>query len=232
MSTTHKHSVLAFFDVDETLITGKSMLGLLDHHFGDTGGRGRPPAAVVRAELFALRAAGAARADLNRAFFRRLRGHRERDLMRSGRAWFEAELARGDLFHPPVRAALDRHRAARHTIVLLSGSFAACLDPIARHVAADRTVCTMPEVRRGVLTGEVDAPVIGEEKARRVRRLMHDLGAQPQDCFAYGDDAGDIDVLRAVGHATVVGDDPVLRAWALRTGRPRLPGVYAEADAA
>ncbi|MGY3337653.1 HAD superfamily hydrolase (TIGR01490 family) [Streptomyces filamentosus] len=219
--------VVAFFDVDETLITVKSMLDVLDHHFAE-----RPEAlSRVRSELFALRAAGTARADLNRAYFRRLRGTEESELARHGRAWFETALARGDLFHPPVRAALDRHRAAGHTVVLLSGSFSACLEPVARHVSADLTVCTAPSAVGGVLTGEVDVPVLGEEKAVRARRVMRELGATAQECHAYGDDAGDLPMLRSVGRPTVVGDDPTLTAWAHRLGWHRLPGVRATAAA-
>ncbi|MEU3771903.1 HAD-IB family hydrolase [Streptomyces sp. NPDC032472] len=215
---------VAFFDLDETLIRTKSMLGYLDFHWA---AEGAPPERFRRArqELLARAAAGVPREELNRAYYRHFRGCPQQRLAETGRAWFRQELARGRLFHPPALAALRRHRRAGDTTVLVSGSFAACAGPVAAALSVDRVLCTVPEVVDGVLTGEVSTPVIGEEKAVRARALMRSLAADPQDCHAYGDHASDLPLLRAVGRAVVVGDDPVLREHARRAGWQLLPGV-------
>ncbi|MCX5130367.1 HAD family phosphatase [Streptomyces sp. NBC_00347] len=215
---------IAFFDVDETLITIKSLLRFLTYHFDNDGA---DPDHAVQAKESLLRqlAAGAPREVLNRSYYRSFRGSCPQELARSGRHWFDSEVARGGLFHAPVRRRLESHRAAGRGIVLVSGSFFPCLGPIAEHVNAHQVLCTSAHTEAGVLTGEITDPVIGDEKAVRANRLMRSLGIRPIDCFAYGDDASDLPLLRAVGNPVVVGNDPVLQAWGRRYGWGALPGV-------
>jgi HAD superfamily hydrolase (TIGR01490 family) len=213
----------AFFDVDETLITGKSMMSFLAFHWARAGG---DPARLTAARE-ALRSrflSGAPRDELNRDYYRLLRGFRAADLEESGRLWFARERARG-VFHPPVRDALRRHVRAGDLTVLVSGSFAACLAPISRALGTDLLVCTTPEVVDGVLTGEItDRPMIGAAKADAARRIMAAFLLTPRECFAYGDDASDLPLLSGVGHPVVVGADPTLLSHARREHWARLPG--------
>lgn len=65
-------------------------------------------------------------------------------------------------------------------------------------------------------------------------------GVDPAACVAYGDHASDLPMLDAVGHAVVVGDDPVLialaaaRSWDVLPGRaaPEPPARVAEGNRA
>ena len=218
----------AFFDVDETLIIGKSMTGFLGFHLARLPRAQAQPLRAQAQDLVraaALGPAGPPRAELNRAYYRLFRGCGHEELERTGRAWFHARLAGGDLFHPAVARALDGHRARGRTIVLVSGSFAPCLDPIARHVGADLVICTRPHRLDGVLTGEVDAPMIGRRKALAARSTLTRLSASRSESYAYGDDASDLPLLRTVGHPVVVGEDRLLRGWAEARGWARLPGA-------
>ncbi|ARP71428.1 HAD family hydrolase [Streptomyces pluripotens] len=213
----------AFFDVDDTLITCKSMLAFLGFHWGREG---RTPARLTaaRAALDHQLRSGVPREQVNRAYYRLLRGSREADLEQSGRLWFAHENPRG-LFHPPVREALRRHHRAGDLTILLSGSFTACLAPIGQAVAADFVVCTTPETADGLLTGELtDRPMIGRAKAEAAHRIMTAFALDPADCHAYADDASDLPVLTSVGHPVVVGSDPVLTSRATQHDWPRLPG--------
>ncbi|MER6073512.1 HAD family hydrolase [Streptomyces sp. NPDC001817] len=221
LSTTDRVGA-AFFDVDETLISCKSMLSFLAFHWGREG---RAPARLTaaRAALGHQLRSGVPREQVNRAYYRLLRGSRERDLEESGRLWFARERAR-DLFHPPVREALRQHHRAGHLTILLSGSFASCLAPISRSVGADLLICTTPEATDGILTGDlVDRPMIGAAKAEAARRVMTAFGLDPADCHAYADDASDLPLLAAVGHPVVVGSDPVLASRAALDNWRRLP---------
>ncbi|MZD07181.1 HAD-IB family hydrolase [Streptomyces sp. SID5785] len=213
----------AFFDVDETLITGKSMLALLAFHWGrERGGPAR--FAAARASLGAQLRSRVPREQVNRSYYRLLRGIRAADLERSGRSWFAREEGRG-LFHPVVVDALRRHRRDGDLVVLLSGSFAACLSPIGEAVGADLVVGTVPRVVDGVLTGDLAGPpMIGQVKADTARLVMGDRGLSPARCSAYGDDASDLSLLACVGNPVVVGDDPELVAQATAQGWSRLPG--------
>jgi HAD superfamily hydrolase (TIGR01490 family) len=212
----------AFFDVDETLITVKSMFSFLEFVL-DAPDRYRQAADL----LSELAAAGVPREETNRIYYGYYCGLREADVAESGRRWFEQELATGRLFHAEVVQELVRHQADGAAIALVSGSFAACLDPIARHLGAGHVLCTVPEVVDGRYTGQVLSTVIGEGKAAAARSLMAEQGASAEDCVAYGDHASDLPLLLTVGNAGVVGDDPVLRAHASRCGWTRLPGVAA-----
>ncbi|MGW2746731.1 HAD family hydrolase [Streptomyces sp. NPDC001450] len=213
----------AFFDVDETLITCKSMLSFLDFHWGREG-RSPSRLTTARAALGHQLRSGVPREQVNRAFYRLLRGSRESDLEESGRLWFARENARG-LFHPPVREALRQHHRAGDLTILLSGSFAACLAPVGQAVGADLLVCTTPEVTDGILTGDLtDRPMIGQAKAEWAHRVMTAFALDPSDCHAYADDATDLPLLASVGHPVIVGSDPTLTTRATRENWPRLPG--------
>jgi HAD superfamily hydrolase (TIGR01490 family) len=190
----------AFFDVDDTLIRGNSMASFLRH----AGGNVPEVAAALR---------GLPRAEANRRYYRQFAGWSAARLAELGRDWFSPEL-----FSPPVLDALRAHRAAGERVFLVSGSFFACLDPIAAAVGAQRAFGTRPVVRAGVLTGEVRAPMIDEVKARVVVLVAAALGLDLARCSAYGDHESDLPMLNVVGRPVVVGENPVLRAAARRHG--------------
>lgn len=215
----------AFFDVDETLVTAKTMFSFLEFHLAAGG---RPPQAYdqARAELQGLSAQGMAREEVNRAYYRLYAGAEVATLRRQGEQWFEHQLATAPgFFHRPGVDALRRHQAAGDQIVLVSGSFFPCLEPIARHLGAHDALGTPQLTAGGRLTGEVSHPMIGPAKGRSARAWARTHGLDPAHCSAYGDHSTDLDLLRAVGHPFAVGDDPVLLAEITRTGGGHLAGV-------
>ncbi|WP_282203247.1 HAD family hydrolase [Kitasatospora fiedleri] len=211
---------MAFFDVDETLIAVKSMFSFLRFHLERRGERPETYDALV-GQLHADAAAGTPRHEINRRYYRLFAGERAAELAASGRAWFEDALrgaaeAGGSLLLAEPVAHLRAHRARGTAVVLLSGSFFACLDPVAELLGADGALGTRPIVRRGELTGEVVGPMIGGRKARAAAAAAWLRGADLDACLAYGDHASDLPLLEAVGRGLVVGADPVL-AEAART---------------
>jgi HAD superfamily hydrolase (TIGR01490 family) len=221
----------AFFDVDETLITSKSMLRLLGLHF-EALGRSQADCERALAGLRALSASGASRDDVQRAYFRLFAGHDASAVGQLGLRWFHDELARGCLFHQPVLRVLRRHAVIGDLIILVSGSFGACLDPIARYLGADGVLCSRPAVRDGRYTGTIAVPMVGSTKAAAVRAEAAARGIDLAASFAYGDHVSDLPVLSLVGNPVVVGDDRVLAAHAAEKGWARLPGVHTLTGAA
>ncbi|POM26368.1 haloacid dehalogenase-like hydrolase [Actinomadura rubteroloni] len=211
--------MIAFFDVDETLISIKSMFSFLEFHLRR---RGEPSGTFERiaASLRASAARGVPRDEINRSYYRFLAGERALALADAGRDWFDARDDR--LFNPRTVEALRRHRAAGDRIVLLSGSFFPCLDPIAAAVGADWTLGTRPLLRHGRLTGEVLVPMIGAAKGHAARAAAVVVGVPRAACTAYGDHVSDLPLLESVGRPVVVGADPVLTAHARRNGWTRL----------
>lgn len=213
---------VAFFDVDETLIAAKSMFAFLAHYLRARGEPGRTYERLA-GELHRAAAQGTPRAEINRRYYRLYTGHSAASLAAAGREWFDTALE-GLFLDEPV-SRLEAHRDAGTPVVLLSGSFFACLDPVAEHLGATWAIGTRPLLRRGALTGEVLVPMIGERKHRAANAAAGVLGTGLQKCFAYGDHASDLALLSRVGHPFVVGDDPVLRAEAERHGWPLLPAA-------
>lgn len=211
----------AFFDVDETLITAKSMFEFLRYwlaHTGDDGTGYQRAAGALRA----MSAQGHPREVVNRAYYRNYAGAPVDDVFAAGREWYAEYRTRPTAFVAAGIAALAGHRTAGDTVVLVSGSFLACLAPLAADLAADRVLCTRVVVEDGTLTGDVVEPMIGRAKASAVTATIADLGLAPENCCGYGDHESDLDMLRIVGSPSVIGSDPTLTEHARDHGWPVL----------
>lgn len=218
----------AFFDVDETLTTGKSMFDFLRFHIDDdqtpdVGQAGR------LAEMQQLADAGSAsRAEINRSYYRIYRGLPARLLRDQGLRWFDQQRRTPGFIRPAVFRALLRHRQAEHAVVLVSGSFPACLEPLQAATGARHLLSSRPLVGAdGLLTGEVEQPMIGPAKAAGIRALARQHGYSLPPSFGYGDHASDLPMLLAVGHPAVVGSDPVLDRYVARRHWLHIPTAEA-----
>ena len=90
-------------------------------------------------------------------------------------------------------------------IILLTGSLDFLIDPIATALQVDRSFAGCLEQMNGVYTGRLIPPLpYGEGKRQLMERLAQDLTLDLSLCYAYGDSPGDLEILRAVGHPTVV----------------------------
>lgn len=106
---------------------------------------------------------------------------------------------------PAAMRTIDEHRRVGHTIVLLTGSLDFLIDPISTALQVDRCFAGRLEQMNGVYTGHLVPPLpYGEGKRQLIDRLAQDLTLDLSLCYAYGDSPGDLEVLRAVGHPTVV----------------------------
>jgi HAD superfamily hydrolase (TIGR01490 family) len=208
-----KRTRAAFIDVDETLITVKSMFAFMRYWSTRSG----HDCDDVMAELHAMAAGGVDRTEINRAYYRWYAGAAWTELLVAGEAWYEDFRGDGTPFVAATLAAVAAHRAAGDAVVLVSGSFRPCLEPLARDVRADLLLCTEPVIERdGRLSGEVREPMIGRAKATAVKRAMTALGVDPTNCAAYADHLSDLDMLSLVGHPVVVAGDSRLTVHARR----------------
>jgi HAD superfamily hydrolase (TIGR01490 family) len=123
--------------------------------------------------------------------------------VRDAGARYAEQLFRGDLRAEMVER-VDWHRREGHEIVIVSASLDVYLEPLAPMLGVDHVLCT----RLGVdvddrLTGTlVGGNVRGAEKVRRLREWLGDGAAE---VWAYGDSAGDRELLEFADHAHRVG---------------------------
>ena len=88
---------------------------------------------------------------------------------------------------------IDEHRSAGDTVVVVSASIEEWVKPwCQRH--GIRFICTRLEIVNGGITGKLSGKnCYGEEKVRRIKD-EYDL-SKYENIYAYGDSAGDLDML-------------------------------------
>lgn len=222
----HTRPVVAFFDADETLIAMKTPFSLLRHRLrreGDVTG-----AAYERLvePLRRLASMGVTPVEVVSQFYGLHAGIPWDDLVADGHEWYSDLRERGAPFIEPTIARLRRHQEAGHRTVVVSGSWPATLHPITDDLGIDLVLCTEPELdARGHMTGGIRHAMFGPAKAEAVRQALEKFGADPADCYAYGDDPGDLTMLSMVGRPTVVGANPRMAAHAAEHGWPVIPAT-------
>jgi HAD superfamily hydrolase (TIGR01490 family) len=203
----------AFFDVDETLISMKSMFDFFPY-WCDCNGTPEKIANFQRA-FERARARKWTREQLNCLYYSFFEDAELAAVEDAGQHWFRA---RFEVAQPPVLTAsvaqLRAHAAAGVDPVFVSGSMQPLLRPIATSLGVSFILCARPRTDpHGRLTGELELPpTIGKGKAEVVRRFLTLHGADATECFAYGDDLSDVPMLEVVGNAVTVGDHGGLRA--------------------
>jgi HAD superfamily hydrolase (TIGR01490 family) len=221
---------LVFSDVDETLIAVKSMFDFLAYYLcGTRGRRGAGLAADIRRDLSRRTCAGAPREAVNRLYYRTWAGEPAARVAELAQAWYAERSGAPGFYLAATRRALELHRDAGDTVILVSGSFPAVLAPIAAEVGATRLLCSVPGTHDGVLTGQlVGDPCIGEAKRAAVRdTLWRCPDVDPARCYAYGDHLSDLPMLAEVGHPVIVGGSAELMA---RLPRARVLHPHAALD--
>jgi phosphatidylglycerophosphatase C len=99
-------------------------------------------------------------------------------------------------------ARLRRHRELGHRTVLVSASLDPYLVPFGRRLGVDGVLCTrLQRDGGGLLTGRLDGPNCrGPEKTRRLEAWLVANGLADATLWAYGDSAGDDELLARADH--------------------------------
>lgn len=214
-------AVVAFFDLDGTLVTGQTTLLLV--RFLRRVGVVKTTFLLGAALWFIAYKAGlvkitASSRSKSASVLRGLTPARVEELMRD----FTEEVMMPRL-HGPTSAALADHMARGDRAVVVS----AVLDPVVKALAGRLRVLdyvgTSCEVDDGRYTGRLLEPIpFGAEKATIVTGLMEQWGADPSACWAYADHDTDLALLCSVGHPVAVSPKPALLEVANRSGWPVL----------
>lgn len=204
-------SSYAFFDLDGTLITEKSLLSFFAFYL-EVEGLGRFARWVeFSRELSRRLAAGAPREQLNAWFYRNaFAGIRVDRLRELAVRWCAERCSDSIFFNAQVVDCLERHRAERLGTVIVTGSFREVVAPLAERLNVDHVICAPLEESDGYYTGALTArPTIGGGKLAAVDRFIRENGVNAATCVGYGDDHTDIEFLRRLGRPRVPANSTV-----------------------
>ena len=114
-----------------------------------------------------------------------------------------------------TRARLEWHQARQHEIVIVSASLGVYLETVGRLLGVDAVLSTELEVdAAGTCTGRMlGGNCRGAEKARRLRAYLQ---SDDVEIWAYGDSAGDTELLAMADH-------PIRVGARLQTSLPAMP---------
>ncbi len=194
---------VAAFDFDGTLVPGDSLPRFLERLLGQShfsrvlltaaplmitgyrrGGRDEAKAALLRRALAGLDAAR---------------------VVAEG-ATFGAVLA--TRIRPDLAARMAWHDAQGHRRILISASLSVYLEPFGKLTGFDQVIATRLEVATdGRLTGRMDGPNV--RATQKALELSARLGTAPVEVWAYGDSAGDREMLAMADHPTLVTRRPL-----------------------
>lgn len=194
--------VVVAFDVDGTLTVDDSMVPFLERLAGRVrlGGRVlRQPAALLGA--VARRDRDRFKAVAVRAAYA---GREAATVEAMGVAY--ATVIRDGKLRPDTLARLRWHQREGHTVVFVSASLGAYLHPLASMLGVDAVMCSDAVVGPdGRYTGEMTgANCRGPEKERRLREWLRTNDLDDAVLWAYGDSAGDRELLLAAHHPHLV----------------------------
>lgn len=195
---------IAFFDFDDTLCRGDSILPYLLHCV-------RLGVAPWRQVLHALWGYLQWRIDPARATNAKnltlsyLAGRMQSEMDALGRGFFQEKLT--PRFFPAAREELERLRSEGYRIVVVTASADVYMRLLPEFLPVDDVIATQcPLDESGRYTGKVSENCKGDEKPRRIRAWLEENGITPHwpDCRAYGDSLSDAPMLELVGHPVLV----------------------------
>lgn len=216
--------IIAFFDVDNTLMRGASV-----YHVG-RGAFRRRLISLRDILLFAWHdfrfvKVGENREHLATARDRALQlvaGHTESDLIELAEDIYERDIQRK--LWPETVDLTREHLAKGHEVWLISATPQLVGSVIAKRLGLTGALGTKVEAVDGVFTGRLDGPVLhGDRKAAVAETFALERGANLDDCWAYSDSRNDIPLLSLVGNRVVVNPDATLAKHARDHGWTIIP---------
>lgn len=217
--TTASHPIVAFFDVDNTLLRGASV-----YHLARGARRGGMITArdVLRFAWHQRRfvAVGENGRHLIGARERGLKliaGHTEAELDALAEGVYDRYIA-PKLWPETVQLAQD-HLAKGHEVWLITATPLAIARVLAHRLGLTGALGTRMESADGVFTGRLLGPILhGQHKAEAASELTERISADLVDCWAYSDSRNDIPLLELVGNRVVVNPDAALSVHARTHG--------------
>jgi len=203
--------IIAFFDVDNTLLRGASAFALGKAAFREHLITARDIALFGWHQIRFL-AVGENGKHMLRSRERALEligGHKVDEISQLAEDVYDRDIA--PKLWPETLELAREHQRLGHEVWLISATPVIMGQIIARRLGLTGALGTIAEHVDGVFTGRLQGVMLhGEEKARAAAELVRQKGASLADCWAYSDSRNDIPLLTLVGNRTVVNPDASL----------------------
>jgi len=123
---------------------------------------------------------------------------------------------------PKGLLALEKHRQAGDTLMIITATNAFVTRPIARRLGVDILLATEPETdENGRYTGEIiGTPTFRQGKVERLNQWLREHDQPLAGSWFYSDSHNDIPLLETVDNPVAVDPDDTLRAHAEKQGWP------------
>ena len=214
-----------FCDVDETLISIKSMFSF--HHYWfqqwlpiKHGSEHQREYEDINAIMRALALRAIPRTELNRRYYEFYAGRDIVEVNACAQEWFaETSAEQPDFWLHQSCNEMRRLRSKGYEPVLVSGSLTEILKPIVKALEVEHLLAINLERSGEHFTGNILAPqTIGVGKVKAITMFLAQQNVDSSVCAAMGDHGSDIPMLEMVGHPIAVIGDPQLAAHAANRG--------------
>ncbi|WNJ97261.1 HAD-IB family hydrolase [Vibrio ruber] len=210
---------IAFFDFDETVITGKSMFIFLKEYSQQYRLKCGLSFYEVMDSINELSDAGVSREDINRYYYSILKDEEQSQIRMVAENIFYKKCYH---FNVMVVEKIKFHQKRGDDVVFVSGAMKDIIYPMMKALGVQHSLCSEPIVKDGYYTGELSKVSIGYHKAEHASKYAKSYNQSLVDCYAYGDHISDLDLLLLVGNPCAVNPSSGLLNESQRRGWPIL----------
>ena len=207
--------VIAFFDVDNTLLRGASL-----YYFG-RGAFRRGYLGLRDITIFAWQQARFVSVGENKQHLESVReralgllsGHTVAELQDLAREIVEDDIL--PRLWPDTMELARNHQEQGHEVWLVTATPSVVADELARRLGFDGALGTELEEVDGIYTGDLKDHVLhGDRKVQAVKKLVQSRHVDLADCWAYSDSRNDVPLLNLVGNRIAINPDKALERYA------------------
>ena len=199
-SENRTENVVAYFDLDRTLIAGYSITALALQKMWS--GSLSAKRIIAHAGIFLHWGLGRSNYhQLLEATARHMVGMSELEIIELGEQAFERRIK--PVIYLEGRQLIDAHKALGHEPVIVTSATRYQTLPIARELGVEQIYCTELGIEQGMITGEV-TPCYGPGKKQAAEGHAALRSASLQDAYFYSDSCEDLPLLEEVGQPVAV----------------------------
>lgn len=215
--------IIAFFDVDNTLMRGASVyhLGWAAWKRGYVTWRDLVRFTWKQMRFIAVGENHRHQLAVRDRALELIAGHTIAELESIAIETYETRIHK--LLLPETVGLARDHLDKGHEVWLITATPEACARVIAERLGLTGAIGTRIRDIDGVFTGELQGHVMhGTEKALAAKELALDKRADLRDCWAYSDSRNDIPLLELAGNRVVVNPDAALKRYADARNWPKI----------